>query len=785
MPGATLALTDPSSRQQKMQTFDVRGGEGSRRNQPWGGGSRLAHSQAVRPKADHKTDQRARLIERELCALRNAEDYEELEFAAEALGLEDDKVQAAAKFDERHIYASGEAKRHLAKLRFVPTSDTAARGFRAGYVGVTMNRYCRPETYALDKFEPHKRKRLHQRKKRWRLQDSVWAPRRKFGNSKDWFETSAALRRMVMADWKMAQVHHNLAYFLTMVQLSPHERKGVAKDGAFDHPALDATRDVLLRNAKCIYDTFDRYAMMPGAYGRSTHGSVLDTADVSNIGLNNFFLFIRECHIEDDDECDMAQINAIYSIVDAVDGNTHGLDLHNQVRSINRHEFLQILIRLAVRKNCRFDHFGHERGDVAEAVEQLIHENLMRHLPPTALQDSNAFRKCYCYIEPTDNVLKKHLPMLRALYTIYAREGNDRLEDHSKLATRSWMSAGEWLHLIMHVGLIETHLVTVSTLYQVFIWSRIRSCVDLSDREEMRVRNLFFEDFLEALVRLASTMALPTDAEIEASGAQDAGEFMLTFHATAPEACLEFITQRQLDWFEHPHQGIDKCIEHLLAIIARAVEANGPPGWKLGSMTDGHWQKAVESFCKTVTSKGNVPRIPACAGVADIVSSLRAAEVQLLEALRRLPAFAALSEENLLALRAAMSVGKYEDGKYVIEQGEVGDVFYVITSGVAEVLHYDPEDPEQEEQSLAMLEAGACFGETALLEDSPRNATIVAVGQLYVSYISRADFEKVLGPLSDFHLRDKADNEAEAGVAALDILEAVDKVLEEDEVDDE
>ena len=62
----------------------------------------------------------------------------------------------------------------------------------------------------------------------------------------------------------------------------------------------------------------------------------------------------------------------------------------------------------------------------------------------------------------------------------------------------------------------------------IFMWSRIRSRPDLSDAALVRLRSLSFEDFLEALVRTSTLLALPTDEDLAEVGVPDAGAFMLT-----------------------------------------------------------------------------------------------------------------------------------------------------------------------------------------------------------------------------------------------------------------
>ena len=60
--------------------------------------------------------------------------------------------------------------------------------------------------------------------------------------------------------------------------------------------------------------------------------------------------------------------------------------------------------------------------------------------------------------------------------------------------------------------------VTVKEVKQIFLWSRMRACPDHSDHSEIKLRHLTFEDFMEALVRLAAIMAFPTDQEVEETG---------------------------------------------------------------------------------------------------------------------------------------------------------------------------------------------------------------------------------------------------------------------------
>ena len=58
-----------------------------------------------------------------------------------------------------------------------------------------------------------------------------------------------------------------------------------------------------------------------------------------------------------------------------------------------------------------------------------------------------------------------------------------------------------------------------------------------------------FEDFMEAIVRLALMVALPTDAMIAAVGAEDAGQYIMELRSN-PEDLREFIQDNKRQWYQ-------------------------------------------------------------------------------------------------------------------------------------------------------------------------------------------------------------------------------------------
>ena len=66
----------------------------------------------------------------------------------------------------------------------------------------------------------------------------------------------------------------------------------------------------------------------------------------------------------------------------------------------------------------------------------------------------------------------------------------------------------------------------------------------------------------------------------------------------------------------------------------------------------------------------------------------------------------------------------YEDGQMIIKEGDFGTTMYIVESG--EVVCQQIERGEVE--TKVVLTKGQCFGQVGLLDDTPRNATILAHG---------------------------------------------------------
>merc|ERR1719215_96380 len=92
-----------------------------------------------------------------------------------------------------------------------------------------------------------------------------------------------------------------------------------------------------------------------------------------------------------------------------------------------------------------------------------------------------------------------------------------------------------------------------------------------------------------------------------------------------------------------------------------------------------------------------------------------------------------------------------DEGEVIMQQGDEGERFYILEDGEAKA-YIKGEQGEVEVKHYS--EPGEFFGEVALITNEPRRATVRgANGGCSVLYVTREDFNSVLGPIRDMLLK--------------------------------
>jgi rhodanese-related sulfurtransferase len=107
-------------------------------------------------------------------------------------------------------------------------------------------------------------------------------------------------------------------------------------------------------------------------------------------------------------------------------------------------------------------------------------------------------------------------------------------------------------------------------------------------------------------------------------------------------------------------------------------------------------------------------------------------------ALLRSPIFQRLPPANLQKILMSLEVVHFKKGEVILEQGGVGDYYYLIKNGQC-LLTRKP-SPNAKEIKLAQLANGDTFGEDSLLSGAPRNVTITALTDISLLRLDKKQF---------------------------------------------
>ena len=108
--------------------------------------------------------------------------------------------------------------------------------------------------------------------------------------------------------------------------------------------------------------------------------------------------------------------------------------------------------------------------------------------------------------------------------------------------------------------------------------------------------------------------------------------------------------------------------------------------------------------------------------------------------LTRVGLFSELPGETLTKLAERMRRDEVAAGTTVVREGENGERFYVLLSGLAAV-------SQSALGGRRVLRAGEYFGEVALAMQVPRTATVTAMTPCIVASCDRETFDELLRPL--------------------------------------
>ena len=103
--------------------------------------------------------------------------------------------------------------------------------------------------------------------------------------------------------------------------------------------------------------------------------------------------------------------------------------------------------------------------------------------------------------------------------------------------------------------------------------------------------------------------------------------------------------------------------------------------------------------------------------------------------LKDVPFFSSMSEQDLAAVAQQTDELSVAAGRVLAREGDLGEEFFVIESGTAEVTRGDT--------PVAKLGAGDFFGEIALIREERRTATVTATSPMVLIVMTGSSFRSL------------------------------------------
>jgi HEAT repeat protein len=178
-------------------------------------------------------------------------------------------------------------------------------------------------------------------------------------------------------------------------------------------------------------------------------------------------------------------------------------------------------------------------------------------------------------------------------------------------------------------------------------------------------------------------------------------------------------------------ESISAKYRNILQPLMRLWEDEGP------AKTDVDWERLVQDpdewvrECAIYAKQfGDVPM--------DSITTLSMMDRILF--LKRVSLFANLSPTDLKQLAAIATEEFFPDGEVIAYKGEQGDAMFVIVSGIVRVCN----DTDGKEIELARRTSGDYVGELSIINREPRNATLIACGDVRALSIDQKTFEGLI-----------------------------------------
>jgi len=122
-------------------------------------------------------------------------------------------------------------------------------------------------------------------------------------------------------------------------------------------------------------------------------------------------------------------------------------------------------------------------------------------------------------------------------------------------------------------------------------------------------------------------------------------------------------------------------------------------------------------------------------------SGNRSEKLDMISFLRGSPLFTGLTKRELKTVASIAHQRTYQEGEFVFRKGQPGAAMFIINSGEVNIVDHNE---DASDTIIATLGKGTFFGELALLDDSPRSASVMASTTTEIYAFFRVDLDRLL-----------------------------------------
>jgi len=341
------------------------------------------------------------------------------------------------------------------------------------------------------------------------LNNSVFAPRKLVeADCRGFYETASTDTSMFQRIWRDMAGKQQSRKFMS-------RELGVKNDDQFGEMATDLHNclEEMWPTVRKLYEWFCLGGGSGDAFTLSFNGWTLMHQDLGIVDEGS--KLVQSGHVD----------NVFYSsnFMDKKDERAN----QNSELSLNRHEFMEALLRLAHAKFVADPKLRNIPGVppgpacLEEAITKLVEEFLGPRLPPAVAKDRNSFLRDRLYNREVNNLYKgtKEWPTLDLLKEIYAIFSIKRPPFNLDTKGCTGISLVVWLEFLDvygFIGKLQETQISADEGKLIFRCSQM-NVVD-EYHSQIRMQTLRWVDFLEAIGRLSEMLQLPTLKALRANG---------------------------------------------------------------------------------------------------------------------------------------------------------------------------------------------------------------------------------------------------------------------------